>query len=171
MLNNFSCYQNFSKSEIPKLIDNCIDTTGVGDLITINKIEYKSSLGDQTYMVGTKRFRYTNSTHTDSLEVAHVLHFRDSSIQGYDTLINGGDTTFGVWKHSYVSTSINKDGDTITKPATGPMVPSFFLNNTTGCERRGAQLLNVGHYSDFSINNQFAESFIAMLMMYSPGLL
>ncbi len=92
----------------------------------------------------------------DFIEVAEVLHFRDSSLQGYDTLLqdtsgNGQlDTITGVWKYTYRYPEIVTPNecdptikDTIYRAGNGPMVPSLFLNSTVGCEARSARLLNV----------------------------
>lgn len=151
--------QNLGCSEVPKEEQyklwgdgtfGCIDTTGLSAAISTTLSEYRSYNGDTVYMVDNKRYRYTNATHTDSIEVAHVLHFRDSSLQGYDTLIDGTDTTLGVWKKEYTYQKV-VDGDTLTLRAKGALSPSLSLTNTTGCEARGAELLNVGFIADFSI--------------------
>jgi len=102
-----------------------------------------------------------------SYEVAHILHFRDSSLRGYDTLLqdtsgNGQlDTITGVWKKSYVfPEEVTPDPcypgikDTIYRAGNGPMVPTLFVNNTVGCESRSAQLLNVGFYNDYWMENE-----------------
>jgi PKD repeat protein len=128
----------------------CIDTTGFSEFLTIEKSEYRSYNGDHVYTVGNKRYRYTNTSNTDSVEVAHILHFRDSSLQGYDTLIVDTDTTPGVWKHQYVYQDI-VDGDTIQRSASGPMAPNFFLQSISGCESRHASLLNVGFLNEYSL--------------------
>ena len=122
----------------------CIDTTGLSGLVSISKKEYRSYNGDAVITHGNRRYRYTNASKTDSIEIAHILHFRDSSLQGYDTLIVGTDTTFGVWKKQYRYSEVSSNGDTINIAANGPMVPTLFLNNTDGCNARSAQLLNVG---------------------------
>jgi len=110
---------------------------------------------------------YRRSDCTDSMEVAQVLHFRDSSIRGFDSLFV--DTNFdgnkewvhGLWKKDYMYPQIITPDpcypdvkDTIYLPANGPMVPTLYLNNTVGCEKRGAKLLNVGFLNDFWLDNQ-----------------
>ena len=103
----------------------------------------------------------------DFIEVAEVLHFRDSSLQGYDTLLqdtsgNGQlDTITGVWKYTYRYPEIITPNecdptikDTIYRAGNGPMVPSLFLNSTVGCEARSARLLNVGFLNDYSLKNE-----------------
>lgn len=102
----------------------------------------------------------------EAYEASLIVHFRDSSLQGYDTLLqdtsgNGQlDTIAGVWKHSYVYPELTvpdlcnpQDKDTVLRAANGPMVPTLFLNNTVGCEARAAGLLNVGFYNEYWIDN------------------
>ncbi|PCJ65605.1 MAG: hypothetical protein COA58_09370 [Bacteroidetes bacterium] len=128
----------------------CIDTTGSSSYFNTNKLEYKSENGDSVFMIGDRRYRYTNSSHNDSIEVAHILHFRDSSLQGYDTLINGSDTTYGVWKHDYTYTEL-VNGVPTTRSSNGPMTPFLTLINKTGCQSHTSKLLNVGFLSEFSL--------------------
>lgn len=150
-----SFWMHFEEDQIPypddltpvdlvKMLGTCIDTTGLSDQIELTELEYRTYNGDQTYMVDNKRYRYTNSSKTDSIEVAHVLHFRDSSLQGYDTLIAGGDTVLGVWKKQYTY----KDNGKMVN-SNGPMIPSLSLLNTSGCDQRGAALLNIGFLNQF----------------------
>ncbi len=121
---------------------------------------------DSIVSIGTRR-NFDREDCIDSMEVAHILHFRDSSIQGFDSLEI--DTNFdgikdmvrGVWRYDYmypeiVSLDPCNPGikDTIYKPANGPMVPTLYLNNTVGCEKRGAKLLNVGFLNEFWVDNE-----------------
>ncbi|MGB0851127.1 MAG: PKD domain-containing protein, partial [Bacteroidia bacterium] len=152
-------YNEIDKKDLHKLWGDgtfgCIDTTGLSNLVEINKKEYRNYNGDNVFLHGDKRYRYTDESKTDSIEVAHILHFRDSSLQGYDTLIQGADTTFGVWKKQYRHAKIN-NGDTAYHASSGPMVPTLFLNNTSGCESRSAELLNVGFQNDYWFENDDA---------------
>jgi len=100
---------------------------------------------------------------TSSEEVTQILHFRDSSLRGYDTyerdIDNDGvidEVITGVYKHTYrypVVRAIDPCDpsvkDTIWVNANAPMTPNFRLNNTTGCSGFGAISMNVGFYNDF----------------------
>lgn len=113
-------------------------------------------------------FNYNRDDCVSSYEVSHILHFRDSSIQGYDTIMmdtsgNGlnDDRVGGVWYKSYTfPEELTPDAckptekDTVMRAANGPMVPTLFLNNTVGCEARSAALLNVGFYNDYWLENE-----------------
>jgi len=150
-------YSEIPESEYYKLFGDgtfgCIDTTGLSQLITIEKSEYKNYNGDHTYMLGDRRYRYTNVAQTDSVEVAHVLHFRDSSLQGYDTLIVGTDTTAGVWKHEYTYQEM-VNGVSIRRAANGPMTPTLSLTNTTSCTSNSATYLNVGFLNEYTVQEK-----------------
>ena len=150
-------YHEIPEEEYYKLLgdglNGCIDTTGMSQWIIVEKSEYKNNNGDYTYMVGDRRYRYTNAAQTDSVEVAHVLHFRDSSLQGYDTLIVGTDTTTGVWKHEY-SYQEMVNGVPIRRASNGPMQPSLSLTNTTGCNSNNVELLNVGFLNEYTIQEK-----------------
>lgn len=149
------CYLNLPKEEMYKLWGDgtfgCIDTTGLGSSAILKLEEYRNYAGDETYTIGNKRYRYTNAAKTDSIEVAHILHFRDSSLQGYDTLIVGTDTIFGVWKKEYVYKEISANGDTISKKQNGPMMPTLLLNHINGCQSRYTEPLNVGFLNEFRV--------------------
>ena len=139
------------KEERYKLWGTCIDTTGLSAQITLPRTGYTRLNGDDTKMHGDRRYRYTNAAQTDSIEVAHILHFRDSSLQGYDTLIVGTDTTPGLWKKSYTfQDSIN--GQLKTVRGSGPMSPSFSLNSVDGCQSYHSEILNVGFLANFELS-------------------
>jgi PKD repeat protein len=152
-----NCYIDLPKKEFYKLYGDgtfgCIDTSGLDTELGLRKEEYRRYNGDDVIIHNSKRYRFIDSNHTDSIEVAHILHFRDSSLQGYDTLIKDTDTTFGVWKKTYKYKSI-QDGKIVLKPASGPMIPTLYLNNTNGCESRNAKWLNVGFLNDFWLENE-----------------
>lgn len=124
----------------------CIDTTGFASEFKVE--DYRVGDGTGTYAIGNKRYRYLNPSHTDSIEVAQILHFRDSSLRGFDTSIVGTDTTFGVWKvnFDYDEEVINPDGtrDTISKPYSGVLEPNLDLYNRDGCSSYEARLLTSG---------------------------
>ena len=118
--------------------------------------------------MGDKIYRTDTSVNPSvQIETQHILHFRDSSMQGFDTLML--DTNFdgkkdmltGLYRHIYKYPVItNPDEcnpgvkDTIYKNGSGPMAPSLFLNSTPGCEARSTRLLNVGFYNDFWVSNE-----------------
>ncbi|MBR9860756.1 PKD domain-containing protein [bacterium] len=148
-----NCYADDLKDvDLVNLLGSCIDTTGLSELFPTLFEEYSTD-DEGVYRIDNKRFRYTNDLHTDSIEVAEILHFRDSSLQGFDTLIIGTDTTFGVWKHKYTYLEVNENGDSFTRNATGPMTPNLILTNTKGCIKKGAVRLNVGVLAEFSIED------------------
>lgn len=148
-------YNNIPEEHLYKLLgdgtNGCIDTTGLSGLIEINLVGYSKANGDETIMHGDKRYRYTNASKTDSIEVAHILHFRDSSLQGYDTLIVGTDTTLGVWKHSYTYQD-SVGGQLQDMRAIGAMFPGFIISNIDGCDSRSVEQLAVGY-----LNTAFAS--------------
>ncbi len=147
------CYHEFTDEQLLAMLGDgtfgCIDTTGLSSFFELNYEEHNRN-SESVIQHGNKRYRYTNAAKTDSLEIAHILHFRDSSLQGYDTLINGTDTTFGVWAHRY---QYFDEKDSTLKDNVGPMVPTVFLRNLKGCERRGAELLNVGFMANFGLSD------------------
>jgi PKD repeat protein len=131
----------------------CIDTTGLSEFLKVVNSEYRNYNGDAVYMVQDKRYRYTNASHTDSIEVAQVLHFRDSSLQGYDTLILGTDTTHGVWKKEYNYRKVI-DGDTVTLLGKGSLNPSLSITTLDGCQSSHSEILNAGFHAYFSLSDQ-----------------
>lgn len=155
LFNNLWGYNNIPEKDLYKLLGNgtngCLDTTGIGYFFTIKNLEYKANNGDDVIIRGSKRYRYTDATKTDSIEVAHVLHFRDSSLQGYDTLIVGTDTTFGVWKHSYTYKD-SSDGQLKILNASGLMNPNVTITNLDYCDSRASKLLNVGYHNVASVD-------------------
>jgi|TARA_B110000902_G_scaffold10046_1_gene12240 PKD repeat protein len=160
-------YSTIPSSETYKLWGNgtngCIDTTGYSDYLSIKLSEYRDYNDDEAVLREDKYYRYTNAAKTDSIEVAHILHFRDSSLQGYDTLIVGTDTTLGVWKISYTYLD-STDGQLQTLNANGPMAPGFTLTNTDGCDDRSAQYLNVGYSNTASVETPvYKEDAITLL--------
>lgn len=147
--------QRISNKDLYKYIGTCIDTTGIGELFEPRA--YSTSTHSSVVKRGDKLYRYTNTAHTDSIEVLHVLHFRHHSLQGFDTFIDGTDTTFGVWKHTYTKPEVrlvNGKKDTSIVNVTGAMIPSLHINNTLGCSKTGAKLLNVGHLAHMKLDKQ-----------------
>jgi gliding motility-associated-like protein len=144
----------------------CIDTTGISEYFVIGKI----GIEDNVVHHGEYKYQYTNAAKTDSVIIEQVLHFRDSSMQGFDTLIapysietsdgmkfNTGDTIFGVYKFKYEHPEVRINfcdptkKDTVIVKSNGPMTPGVFLNNRVGCEKTGAVLLNVGYLNKFEL--------------------
>lgn len=149
---------------------NCVDTTGLSQFFTYG-VEAYSHVTDapNVYMNGDRRYRVdTTVIPNQIIEVAHILHFRDSSIQGYDTVLidtNGNgtlDTLGGVWVKPYrypeviVPDICNPlQRDTIMRASNGPMTPYLYLSNTIGCFQQTAKYLNVGFINDFWLDNEF----------------
>ncbi|NNJ56713.1 MAG: PKD domain-containing protein, partial [Bacteroidia bacterium] len=151
----------------------CIDTTGLSQFFAFGTVPYSERVTTDVRDHGVfrnGRYRYrvdTTFVPADTILVAEILHFRDSSIQGFDTLeidTNGDgnlDKVGGMWRHIYKYPKIvNTDPcdpaqrDTLYVNANGPMTPTLYLNNTDGCEQRGARLLNVGYLNDFWVDNE-----------------
>jgi len=128
-------------------LGTCIDTTGMNLKSILSEYHEQES---NVVKHKDKRYRYTNSTRTDSIEVAEILHFRAYSLQGYDTLIDGNDTIPGLWKISYKHPEVRIDEldptkkDTFMVDSKGAMIPSIFLSNIDGCQNNHTELLSVG---------------------------
>lgn len=111
---------------------------------------------------------YNRDDCIDVVEVTHILHWRDSSLAGFDTLLvdtnNNGqlDTLAGLYRHIYRYPEVvgNEDPcDPLSEPklvyrnANGPMNPQLFLSSTVGCNQRTTKPLNVGFYNDFWVED------------------
>jgi hypothetical protein len=142
----------------------CLDTTGLSQYFTFGIKPYSEKEDPLVYRVGSQRYRYTDTTKTSSILVATVLHHRDSSLIGWDSLemdtnLDGKlDMLRGLWKYTYRHPKIVVDPcdgtkDTIKVASNGPMLPNLFLTNTVGCEKRGAALLNVGFLNQFTLSD------------------
>lgn len=147
----------------------CIDTTGLSQYFIISK----KGITENTVDEGQYKYLYTDDTKTNKVIIEECLHFRDSSMQGFDTLIapytittadgkvyKVGDPIPGVYRKKYVHAEVKLNfcdptkRDTIWKRSNGPMIPGIFMNNTTGCEKTGAALLNVGYLNLFKMENE-----------------
>lgn len=146
----------------------CIDTTGISEYFIIGK----KGIDENVVFHDQYKYQYTNSGMTDSVIIEEVFHFRDSSIQGFDTLVAPYDlvATDTVYKRGAVIPDVYKftyrhpevrlnfcdptKKDTFWVNSNGPMVPGIFLNNRVGCEKSGAKLLNVGYLNKFELLNQ-----------------
>ena len=146
----------------------CIDTTGISEFFVIGK----KGIDENVVFHDQYKYQYTNDAKTDSVIIEEVFHFRDSSLQGFDTLVApydlvATDTVFkrgsvipGVYKFEYKHAEVRLNfcdptkKDTVWVNSNGPMVPGIFLNNTIGCEKSGAKLLNVGFLNEFDLVNE-----------------
>jgi len=147
----------------------CIDTTGLSGFFNFgiqvyskkNKDFGVTRQGDKIYRLDTSVIPNVN------IETQHILHFRDSSVIGFDTLmldtsLNGvKDKLTGLYRHIYQYTELvsndecNPDVlDTVILYGNGPMTPGPILNSTTGCDARAARFLNVGFTNRFSLQNE-----------------
>ena len=146
----------------------CIDTTGLSQFFTFGKEIYSPKNNDiGVYRQGDKMFRIdTTVVPNQIIETQHILHFRDSSVIGFDTLLldtnanNVKDTLTGLYRHVYrYKELVNNDDcnptalDTVLLYGNGPMTPGPILNSTNGCEARAAIYLNVGFLNEFSLQN------------------
>jgi len=157
---------------IPILLGNGqqgkVDTTGLSDEFTFSRV----GITENTVTHKQYKYLYTDLTQTDSVIIEEVLHFRDSSIQGFDTFIapkamttgagtaweknwRKGDRIPGCYSFKYQHPVLqpnfcdNSKVDTLWVNSNGPMVPGVFLNNTVGCEKTGQTLINVGFLNHF----------------------
>ncbi len=136
--------------EVYQYIGKSIDTTGLSQYFVPR--EYRDNRnGLLTYHNG-KRYRYLDDSKKDSIEVAQILHYRDTSLRGFDTYIKGTDTIKGVWKHVYRHREIifnNGDFDTTIKNSVGGMNPRLTLNNLNGCSSQRTNPITVGFLLKF----------------------
>lgn len=147
----------------------CIDTTGLSDFFTFGIQVYSEKNKDfGVTRQGDKIYRLDTTVIPNvQIETQHILHFRDSSVIGFDTLML--DTTgdgikdelTGLYRHVYRYTELvsndecNPDDlDTVLLYGNGPMTPGPILNSTTGCDARAAKFLNVGFTNQFSLQNE-----------------
>jgi gliding motility-associated-like protein len=165
-------YNELPEEDIPFYLGDgtfgCLDTTGLSQFFTFGVRAWSEKVHENVFVSGDTRYRIdTTVIPNDTIEVAKVLHFRDSSIRGYDSLAidtnfdGNPDMVHGVWRKDYRYPQIVVPDpcfpnirDTLSLPANGPMIPSLFLNNTVGCEKRGANLLNVGFLNDYWLDNE-----------------
>lgn len=146
----------------------CLDTSGISQFFAFgNQIYSEKNRDFGVFRKNNKVYRVdTNSTPHDTIETQHILHFRDSSVIGFDTLLldtnaNGVlDTLTGLYRHIYrykelvIDDECNPgDLDTVELFANGAMTPGPILNSTVGCENRAAKFLNVGFLNNFSLQN------------------
>lgn len=146
----------------------CIDTTGISEYFVIGK----KGIDENVVFHNQYKYQYTDDSKSDSVIIEEVFHFRDSSIQGFDTLIapydlQATDTVYkrgsvipDVYKFTYRHAEVRLNfcdptkKDTFFVNSNGPMVPGIFLNNRVGCEKSGAKLLNVGYLNKFELLNE-----------------
>lgn len=164
--------QNYSEEEIPLMLGDgsfgCVDTTGLSDLFPISKrrIVRDSSVAQHGQYVYQRVFNGSGQA-VDSVIIEEILHFRDSSIQGYDTLFKpngsgGVDTIWGVYKFPYWEPQLVRDAcdpnitDTVMVRSRGAMFPTLFLDNTVGCNNVHRGMLNVGFFIDAKFEEKAA---------------
>ena len=149
----------------------CIDTTGISQFFQFGVEIYSDRAGNEgVYRIGDKLYR-TDTTVIPNvpIETQHILHFRDSSVQGYDTLLldtSGNrqlDTLSGLWMHVYkwkkeVTEDICNpdDKDTVIVYGSGQMTPSAALTSTNGCQDFQAldPGFNMGFYKYFKLSDE-----------------
>ncbi len=143
----------------------CLDTTGISQFFVIGL----KGIDENVVEHGEYKYKYTDLTQTDSVIIEQVLHFRDTSMQGYDTLVAPYDLTAmdtvykqgsvipGVYKFTYQHPEVRLNfcdptkRDTVMVNSNGKMTPNFSLNNRVGCEKTAASFLNVGYLNEFKL--------------------
>ena len=91
-------YNELPAEDIPYYLGDgtfgCLDTTGISALFQFGKEIYSDKTGEWgVTRVGDKIYRTDTSVSPSvQIETQHILHFRDSSMQGFDTLML--DTNF-----------------------------------------------------------------------------
>lgn len=106
-------YRKIPKTDVAYYLGDgtygCVDTSGFSDDFEFRneRITYLTKRHDEFV------YQYTDSSMSDSTIIEQILHFRDSSLQGYDTMITPrnlnmpidtfaqGDTVPGVYKLIY----------------------------------------------------------------------
>jgi len=168
-------YNSLAKEDIAYYLGDgnfgCIDTTGISQFFEFGVEIYSDRAGNEgVFRVDDKVYRVDNSfSPPDTIETQHILHFRDSSVQGYDTLLldtNGNkqlDTLSGLWMHVYKWKKEVTDDicnptkkDTITVYGSGQMSPSAFLTSTNGCQSFGPTpaSFNMGFFTHFELSDE-----------------
>lgn len=168
-------YNSLPKEDIAYYLGDgtfgCIDTTGISQFFQFGVEIYSDRAGDEgVFRIGDKIYREdTTVSPPDTIETQHILHFRDSSVQGYDTLLldtNGNkvlDVLSGLWMHVYKFKRAVTDDicdptkiDTITVLGSGQMSPSAFLTSTNGCQSFGPTpaSFNMGFFNDFKLSDE-----------------
>ncbi|MCB9261528.1 MAG: T9SS type A sorting domain-containing protein [Flavobacteriales bacterium] len=111
-------------------IFNCIDTT-LSNLISAELKTYENH-DPLVFTAGNKRYRYTDETKSKSIEVAEILHFRDSSIAGYDSLFDGNSTMANLWKPDLTFAHRefkNRNWDTVHDRSNSIIYSTFILKD------------------------------------------
>lgn len=152
--------------EIPLYFGNgtgtgCIDTTGLGDLITFGVAPYRDALTfsrhkPQDVFAWKKNgkdslfkedwYRYTDFTKKDSTIISQTLHRRAFTQAGWDTLKQANPNRYsnlkvtpGVYRHVY--TKANR------------YFPTFQLRNTEGCFQPRNREVDVGFYWNWTYSD------------------
>ena len=164
-------YNSLDPEDIPYYLGDgtfgCIDTTGLSQFFTFGVVPYSERIDFGVFVENGIRYRTdTTVTPWDTIEVAQILHFRDTSMMGYDTLFkdtsgNGSlDTLTGLYKYTYRYPEVitpddcfPDDKEIVMRNASGPMTPRLSLTSTIGCFSPGSQLLNVGFKTEYKVQN------------------
>lgn len=139
----------------------CIDTTGLGDLISFGVAPYRDALTFSRHDAGDvivkgkngndsiyseDWYRYTDYTKKDSTIISQSLHWRSKSQAGWDTLkqanpnkYSGLKVTPGVYRHVYKKAN--------------RYFPTFQLRNTEGCFQPRNKEVDVGFYWNWTYSD------------------
>lgn len=148
---------------------SCIDTTGIGQYFQF----YYTRISEDTVSHGKYVYQY-NKDKSDSTIIEEVLHFRDSSWQGYDTFIApqevttmGDSVTFKkgdkipglyqlVFKHPVLIPDPCDPNKTTLgfENVTGIVNTVVFLENSDGCQTSNSFNLKVGFFHQEKLVNK-----------------
>jgi len=139
----------------------CIDTTGLGSLISFAVAPYRDALtfsrhSPEDVIMKDKNgkdsiysedwYKYTDYTKKDSIIISQSIHWRSKSQAGWDTLqqanpnrYSGLKATPGVYRHVYKKAN--------------RYFPTFQLRNTEGCFGPRNKEVDVGFYWNWSFTN------------------
>lgn len=139
----------------------CIDTTGLGSLISFGVTPYRDALTfarhtpSQVIMKGKSGkdsiymenwYRYTDFTKKDSTLISEAIHWRAKSMAGFDTLKQAKPNRYsnltvtpGVYKHVYKKSN--------------RYFPTFQLRNTEGCFGPRNKEVDVGFFWNWTYSD------------------
>jgi len=146
----------------------CIDTTGIGQYFKF----YFTRITENTVTHGNKVYQY-NKGKTDSTLIEEILHFRDTSWQGYDTAIaphdvmtadsvkfKKGDKIPGLYRMVFQYPVLIPDpcDPNVTtlgfENVTGIVNTVVFLENSDGCQTSNSFNLKVGFFHQEKLVNK-----------------
>jgi gliding motility-associated-like protein len=146
----------------------CIDTTGISQLFRF----YIAPIETNVVTHGKYKYQYTNSSQSDSVIIEEIMHFRDSSLIGYDYAIaptsfttmtskdtltfRRGDTIKGLYKMKYqypvlVPDPCDPDPTLSTlewRPIRGVVHNYISTENRDGCRSSIQKDILVGFFND-----------------------